>query len=124
MARVRDYTGYREMSVEEKRRLVEAKRRYNEICGRHREFFGSSWERYLERVEVMEMSSEHLRFARDMYEEWKSVIRDGKVYKVKRDEKERELVEGFGWSGLEKGDKEREAWLGEKMRKTERDIGK
>ena len=33
MARVRDYTGYREMSVEEERRLVEAKRRYNEICG-------------------------------------------------------------------------------------------
>lgn len=107
------------MSMEEKRRLVEAKRRYNEICG-----VGSSWERYLERVEVMEMSSEHLRFARDMYEEWKSVIRDGKVYKVLRDEKERELVEGFDWSGLEKGDKERGAWLREKMRKTERDIGK
>ena len=62
----------------------------------------------------MEMSSEHLRFARDMYEEWKSVIRDGKVYKVLRDEKERELVEGFDWSGREKGDKEREAWLRDK----------
>jgi hypothetical protein len=109
MARVRDYTGYREMSMEEKRRLVEAKRRYNGMRS-----FGSSWERYLERVEVVEMSSEHLRFARDMYEEWKSVIRGGKVYKVLRDEKERELVEGFDWSGLEKGDKERGAWLRDK----------
>lgn len=30
MARLRDYTGYAE---EERRRLVEANRRYNEICG-------------------------------------------------------------------------------------------
>lgn len=85
MARVRDYTGYRELSMKEKRWLVEAKRRYDEICRGHRRFFDSSWERYLERVEVVEMSSEYLRFARDMYEEWKSIIRDGKVYKVKRE---------------------------------------
>lgn len=74
------------MSVEEKRRLVEANRRYNEICRGHRRFFADSWERYLERKEKMEIGSGALETAREMYDEWKSVIRDGKVCKVLREE--------------------------------------
>ncbi len=79
------------MSEDEKNRM-----RYKEMNEGHRKFFVDSWESYLEREEKMEIGSGALETAREMYDEWKSVIKDGKVHKELRDGKD---VEGFDWSG-------------------------